>query len=641
MRPQTFLSDWSVAVGAILGLLMVPATNRMTPRRPSQRALALGLAATAIASLLLGLACAAYSILDNRYLTLGMSQSAIGAVETTLTRTWLVACAAYLAAAAISAVLAMVCPSRRLLRFAQASLPVLVIYGLGSYLLDRGGEAWALGQSTVTSEVLWAVLCVGALWPVAWVRRRLWALIDTLPSRATGGSVLSWTALPVLLLLAASHAPRPTAVTHPGVILISIDTLRADHLGAYGYPRRTSPNLDRFSESGVLFENVVAQAPWTLPSHMSILTGLYATNHGAGNRGRRLAPRFVTAAEILREAGYQTVAITGGGWVDERLGYQGFEYFDDRGEPINSERTVENSQVDQRAATTTVDKAIRFLLERSGRRPFLLFLHTYQVHCPYNPPPEWDLFSDRDYDGLVRSTTACLGDLEEIKPRMTSSDYQHIIDKYDGEIAYVDHELGRLFETLDTLGLLETSVIIVTSDHGENFDDHPGHKLGHEGQLYDHTVRVPLIVRAPGLPRGAVVQAQVESIDIAPTLLDIIGLDAPSPMDGTSLLPPISTGLREREYAYSEGLPAHRTIRSERWKLILHTQGRAELYNLADDPAEQNNVLRENLDQGHFLRRELQRWIAEMERRSGTGDAEFVVSDEDLEDRLRSLGYVQ
>ncbi|HEX3035185.1 MAG TPA: sulfatase, partial [Thermodesulfobacteriota bacterium] len=241
----------------------------------------------------------------------------------------------------------------------------------------------------------------------------------------------------------------------PNVILISIDTLRADHLSCYGYSRNTSPNIDRFAKDSVLFKNTIAQAPWTLPSHMSLFTSLYPSSHGVILKDRRLDNKHLTIAEILQNAGYETVAFTDDGYLSRKFGYQGFDDFDDTSYYFHGSGGVE----------TIYKKAVNWLRD-SHPKPFFLFLHTYEVHAPFDPPPDYDIYSDKNYKGIVEVFGKSNDYYERIKPQMTLKDYHYVIDKYDGGIYYTDHFLGKLFKELKDLGLYDKSIIVITSDHG-------------------------------------------------------------------------------------------------------------------------------------------------------------------------------
>lgn len=266
---------------------------------------------------------------------------------------------------------------------------------------------------------------------------------------------------------------------------------------------------------------------------MTMLTGLYPSRHGAVTKFNRLARHFVLLSEILRNEGYATMAVTDGGFLSEHYGYDGFEVFDE-GSGV-AEKGGMTGQVANR-----VDRAIELLEQRSDR-PFFLFLHTYQIHCPYEPPARFDLFSDPGYDGPVEVEGQCVEYYRQIQDQMGKEDYRYVAAKYDGLILYSDAELRRLFDYLEDSGLLGNSLVVVTSDHGENIGDHPQYQLGHS-ELYDHAMHVPLILRGPGLPAGLEIEQPVEGVDLMPTLLDLLDLSWKEPTDGRSLADLIAGG---------------------------------------------------------------------------------------------------
>ncbi|HEX3035792.1 MAG TPA: sulfatase [Thermodesulfobacteriota bacterium] len=431
----------------------------------------------------------------------------------------------------------------------------------------------------------------------------------------------------------------------PNIILISIDTLRADHLGCYGYYRNTTPNIDRLAEDGVLFANTIAQSTWTLPSHMSIFTGLYVSSHGIISDDKKLGDEHITLAEVLQDAGYETVAFTEGGYVSEKFGYQGFDHFEGRAKG--------EKEIDIKIIYT---KAVDWL-KKAPSRPFFLFLHTYQPHSPYNPPPAFDIYSDKNYQGIVDvSAPEIVGNdlyyYQSIQSQMTLDDYLYVIDKYDGEIHYTDHYLGKLFNALKDLGLYDESIIIFTSDHGENFLDHPDSGISYIGhyEMYDEVVKVPLIIKAPGFPKNKIIDTQVESIDIMPTVLGLLKINITSRVEGESLVGLVKKGLYDEVFAFSERslgrkreFSEYRMIRSNDWKLLLRSKEESgmlelELYNLKVDPKEQNNLHTEEVEVGKSMFAKLQTWMNRHKGKSKPADK--IKLDDDLKKQLKDLGYI-
>jgi arylsulfatase A-like enzyme len=329
----------------------------------------------------------------------------------------------------------------------------------------------------------------------------------------------------------------------PNVILISIDTLRADHLSAYGYPHQTSPNIDSWAaESAVLFQTAVAQAPWTLPSHASIFSGLDALHHGV-NHSDSVTTGLEMLPETLRRAGYSTAAITGGGYFRPKFGFsQGFDTYKYWNLVGSDEQLARNTE------------ELFDWLDGGCCRPFFLFFHTYEVHYPYRkrqpyysrlwgqePALEsrgeivrklgsWKLGARRVPEQLVLKQPG-----KPLIEGLTDPEKMLVSRTYDSSIAYVDDQLGSIFRRLEELGLRDKTVIVLTSDHGEALGEDG--RSGHE-YLDESNLLVPLIMEFPdGRGAGQVVGEQVRSIDIAPTILDYLGLAPPLRQDGVSLLP--------------------------------------------------------------------------------------------------------
>ena len=387
----------------------------------------------------------------------------------------------------------------------------------------------------------------------------------------------------------------------PDVVLISLDTLRADRLSLYGYSRRTSPNLDRWAERhAMVFENAISTAPWTLPSHASMLTGVDAVRHGV-NYEDPVPEALVTVAEQLRDAGYVTLAVTGGGYLDPEFGLlQGFERVHSTDERASDDGLERN-----------VDRALDWLEEERPAPLFLLF-HTYEAHGPFRArePYYTEFGGDPELIGekTVRSKKARLAAADGYRTRtrfyavgreMEESDWQEVDRRYDAGVAYLDAQIGRLLEALEQRG--RELLVIVTSDHGEALGEKD---LAAHAYLYDFNLRVPMLVRLPGEQGvGVRVERQVSIIDVAPTILDVLGLaGGANRPDGRSLAP-FARGdvpdFRPDSWAYAG---------SSSWGLALRREGglkflfndavwawpraREELYQLSTDPAEESDLSR-------------------------------------------------
>jgi choline-sulfatase len=405
---------------------------------------------------------------------------------------------------------------------------------------------------------------------------------------------------------AGRPAPAPPAI-RPNVLLVTIDTLRADHVGCYGHAGAATPTLDGLAARGVRFATAVAHVPLTGPSHACVLTGLTPLGHGfRDNGGFALPPAVKTAAEDFRQAGYRTAAFVSGFPLDRRFGFdRGFETYDDHLPKGNDRR---RTPYVERFADATTDAARRWLAAptAAGAAPFFLWVHYYDPHAPYEPP----------------------GDLAE---RFRAA-------PYDGEIAFVDLHLGRLLRDLEEKGALARTVVLATADHGESLGEHG--EGTHGLFVYDATLKVPWIVAGPGISAGRVPGTVARGIDVLPTLLDYSGLPIPPAVEGRSLRPALEGREMSDAPAYAETLyperefgwaPLH-ALRTARFKLI--EAPRPELYDLAVDAKETTNRLSEQGAQAEELRRKLTLAL------SRPAPAAAAPVDSETAERLQALGYV-
>jgi len=434
-------------------------------------------------------------------------------------------------------------------------------------------------------------------------------------------------ALAVLALAAAGAAAcaRP-APRH--VLLISIDALRADRLGVYGYPRPTSPFLDRLARDGRVFENAFVNTHGTTASHTTILSGLYQQSHGVvleggrgGVAGHRIPDQVPLVQETLRAHGYTTLGVTAGGNVGRGFGFaRGFDRFDARRGGVG--------KVAERLAGLVADA-----LAARPDGPIFAFLHTYQVHSPYAPPARYrarfGVPADAPDAGsafLLRHAAAA-GALDAAALDVISG-------LYDAEIRYTDDTLGALFARLEALGFLERCLVVVTSDHGEELGDHGG--LLHGDRLYDELLRVPLIIAGEGVEPGRD-RSLAGSVDVAPTVLAWAGVRPDRKLEGVPL--PLAGGAAARRRAIvAQYGTARYAVRTRSWKLIENRDGDAELYHLESDPGEQDDVADRHPRIVERLRAELAAWMAERGEPVPAGAP--VTLDAEEERRLRALGYL-
>lgn len=432
----------------------------------------------------------------------------------------------------------------------------------------------------------------------------------------------------------ASSRPLPNA---PNIILISIDSLRADHLHSYGYGRATSPNIDAIAREGVVFENAIAPTSWTLPSHATLLTGLAPERHGVINQNRRIGATVKTLAQRLHERGYDTAGFVSGLYLDGMYGFsRGFDTYDDYSLLHLSHRRSRELV----SAPTILGLAQNWLTKwqsSSAHAPFFLFLHFWDVHYDYVPPAPFDRRFDPAYDGEMTGWT----NSPRYHAGMPKEDLEHLIALYDGEIAWTDAHIGRLMTALQRMGIDNNTIVVITSDHGEEFLDHGGRN--HQNTLYDEVLHVPLIVRDPRAPGGGRrVREQVRLADVAPTLLSLAGLrGAFGANDGDAVsLAPLLHGETNDDLA---SLPAFgdlkgklASVREPDAKLIVDLRsGREEFYDLRADPHEKKSLSTSSA-RAAALREELQRW-----RSTSVLPAADVHLSRETEATLKSLGYLQ
>lgn len=473
-------------------------------------------------------------------------------------------------------------------------------------------------------------------------------LADDARPRAEADDTLEVAAAPPQIALPSTAPIAPPsnseAVRPFNVVLVSIDTLRADHLSAYGYARSTSPNLDALAASGVLFENAYSHSPKTAPSHMSLMTGLHPEVHRVKNQKRpqaeeRLADEIPTLALLLQGAGFRTAAFTAGGNVHASLGFdRGFERYE--------HLDLDASEIFSAGAVEVA----------AGPEPFFLFLHTYQVHDPYLPPAGFrDAFTDPTYRGGIESDREVLhaaavlaghkvvAEFWQRANLQDPADVQHLQDLYDACIRYTDDQLGALLDALENAELAEETLVIVLSDHGEEFKEHGATK---HNSLFDEVLRVPLVVRLPASlgVAPARVRPLVRLIDVMPTVLDVVGLPIPEHLAGSSLLP-LAAGEEEPArhlFAHWREFDAQ-ALRVGRWKLIRNPKW-SHLFDLGSDPSERRALERVAPEVRHQLGTDLDRLV---EASSSYGDSisrsgsQPVPMDAAREGRLRALGYLE
>jgi arylsulfatase A-like enzyme len=452
---------------------------------------------------------------------------------------------------------------------------------------------------------------------------------------------------------ASNLKPDPLESDNPNVILIVMDTVRADHLSVHGYPRDTTPNLRKFAEVATIYNRAISSSPFTLPTHASIFTGMSSRSHGANYRNSPLGQKLDEKIGMGVVANYAALGRDYG--LD-----RGFEYyinprvvpFVGNARPYLLKQRIRNfmakfasfPQLERKLARASeVNEHVFSLLagQLTDNKNFFLFINYMDAHWPYIPPPPFNQL----YPGMVedfdtnryRKLAKQVNDLEV---KLTTEEYDHLVSQYDGGIAYMDFHIGKLLEELKRTGHYENSLILITSDHGEVFGDRS--LLGHGSSVYQDQVLVPLVVKYPNTRESKIVDEIVHSIDILPTVLGELGYDIPDHLPQRF---PLRDKRRKLHYVISESLRTdksprfnreERAVFSGQYKFISSTAGKRELYNLQIDPKEKTNLHGPNVRKSKDLEVILRLWLNETEEHSGSA----TKLDKEAIERLKSLGYI-
>lgn len=470
---------------------------------------------------------------------------------------------------------------------------------------------------------------------------------------------------PALLLVSlgactGSGGPPAAARDRPNVLLITVDTLRPDHLGCYGYRRPTSRFIDTLARRGVVFRQAITAAGRTVQSFPSILTGVYPMVHGLRYEGQshEAMKGRLTLTGALKEQGYESFAVTQGLNVGLHYDFDLYDpdiYLDPEGKRV---------YLPSRSDSDATRKAVQWLRNRKRKEaPFFLWLRYNAPHWPYDAPAPYTEMFDPDYRGPHHFNDEAgpgveRGDIIFGKTRLPAREVEHAVAHYDGEVACADKAVGDLLGVLQGMGLLERTVVVLTADHGESLGEHD-YFFEHGAFLYEPTVHVPLIISyPPSVPAGIVVPSVARTIDIVPTVLDIAGVPIPSGLQGESLVPRMRAGgkgpgpiaysesgrnfYKENPRQYVEGVAGKwRMVRGDRFKLIMIPKGSGEpiweFYDLESDPGEKTNALGRFPEEEGVLRRALLDLLAADPGRDDRAEPDLPPG---LEDDLRSLGYV-
>lgn len=518
--------------------------------------------------------------------------------------------------------------------------PALLWFGRNAITLGIGKLPWIeFALTLAVSAALFALVRHNALRELA--AREVRALARPLAiSGGTGGVLLAAAAL-FAGLGGTLGRPTLTAAQPCDVVLIGIDTLRADATSLYGpslHGRDTTPNLRKLAERGVLFRNAVSQAPWTMPAFGAIHTGRYPHEHGGFSLSGALRDGEVLLAEALAEAGYATRAVVSHTYVGPQRGFaQGFERYD-------ASNALGHRAITSKAVT---DLALRMLGSRD-ERPLFLFAHYFDVHYEYMDHPESD-FGDR-YQGWLRHEN----DYENLlknRQMVSAEENRWLIDLYEEEVAHTDREIGRLLEALEKSGRMDRTLIVVVADHGEEFLDHGSY--GHTSTLWQEQLHVPLLVVPPGARRAATVEGVVETRTVFGTVLDALGIDFAEGARARSLLRKVApdgsevpdpqakafsiTWLPDAEVAWGKRMCIS-SLREGRWKLVRHyTWERTLLFDLEADPREQRDLSTAEPERAAAMAATLEAWTEEQKNR---GTARKVSVDAEELRKLKELGYL-
>lgn len=532
-------------------------------------------------------------------------------------------------------------------------VPSLLILTVGGYWINKLYLPGFFELKSIIGNAMWAIACMVLGWVVGWLIFKISQIkFNFSPKIYNVIKVCSFVILGLVILsnLVPHFYFRSLKADRPNLILITIDTLRADHLGCYGYPRNTSPFIDWLARKGVIFTKGFGSMATTSPSHASILTSLYPIQHNVRKNGHALDDSFLTMAEFLLAMGYETAAFVSTN-VHFKVGNmnQGFEVFDEPPKTSN-----------ERVADQTIDRAIDWFDQRTPDDHFFLWVHLFDPHTPYNPHNKFPQQSAYEREQLVNF----LLNRQQVDFEFYGNNKDNLLitmDAYDGEILAVDRAIQRLFERIDKKGLNANTIWILTSDHGEGLGNHryPSHgKL-----IYNEQIRIALILYFSFGPFShQIVDQVVENVDILPTVLELVDgrLDRLilTPQ-GTSLMPLLSNDNRKfpNKYAFSQRREYDKqsaitsgandegyedgekyALQDTNYKYISHTKGGDEFFNIMDDPYEVNNLIGHGSAEENRLREAL---ISKITKFKQQIESQPESVDQETIERLKSLGYTQ
>jgi arylsulfatase A-like enzyme len=538
--------------------------------------------------------------------------------------------------------------------------------------------------------LLYNALLAALFFPVLYVASRLLAqarVRSWIERWETGGRTLLILVITILFYLGSRMwgVSLPGDLRSPNILLIVMDTMRSDHLSSYGYEVATSPHIDSLAAEGALFTKVIATAPWTVPTHSSMFTGLYPSSHGAHWEHMYLDGSLKTVAELLHEEGYQTVGFSNNPVVSHATNLsQGFEDFYEMWRNTSRFPTLYSEVKDWLVCLAGRDdvgagrtnEMIKGWIERKHRkdRPFFMFVNYLEVHLTYNPPIHYRKKFLPDSDVVEKMKKVSIRTLYRILLEQglggfhLSPEEIRVLEKlYDAEITYLDSRIGELMHYLRSCGILDTTFLILTSDHGENIGEHG--LIDHQLNLYDPLLRIPLIMRYPPLVQGGLrVGSLVQSVDVFSTLLEVGGASGRNPgysVQGMNLLEALAGGL-QRDYAFAEYMSPRsqfdtkvrnwveakgevadlspydrrlKTVRTDTLKYVWSSNGKDELYDLSSDPGELENLIGTGHGSPDAMRKKLEEWQRALPKVL-EGSGEIPEMDRETRDLLKALGYI-
>jgi len=546
------------------------------------------------------------------------------------------------------------------------SVAYLGAHWIGHAVLPRNSMASVMLHVAALATALVAVAVLGGRflpWPGANPLRQGFATAGAM----TGAAVVAVALTQPPPSVATEIGAQPEESRRPNIVLVTLDTVRADHLSVYGYSRPTTPFLEDLAEDSTVFTRAIGTSNHTLPTHASIMTGQYPRQHGAHflppvfSAGRPLTENAETLAEILSESGYQTyAAIANVGYLRPEYGIdQGFDHFDDT-QPIpilwTNERHYLRNQLREviglftstlefdrvtRTAREITQTAIHYVDGLSRQpAPFFLFLNYMDAHAPYLPQPPFDsLFGVKDGRFTMAALQEASRRVVQRRGALTDDEYRHYTSQYDGGIAAIDAQLRLLVEALREAGVYENTIIVITADHGEAFGEQQ--LMGHGESTYQTQTGIPMIVKRAGERAAGIIERPVSQVDVLPTLLDLAGSEVPYAIGGVGMF-----SAEQERPVFSEAFARDLEHPSEHEraavkgsaKLILRDGASPELYDLDGDPGELRNLYEAGVARAGQLAQEIERWTSETPPAAESSPDPTAPGVIDL---LKSLGYIQ